>query len=117
MSAVFAGAAQTAIGPESRAPGTSAVRIWLYVLAFLVVVMVGVGGATRLTGSGLSITEWKPVTWRDPAALGRGLVGRVRALPCEFAVPEPQSRHEPPRVQVDLRLGMGPSPARAACSV
>ena len=28
----------------------------------LVLAMVVVGGATRLTGSGLSITEWKPVT-------------------------------------------------------
>ncbi|WP_019903845.1 COX15/CtaA family protein [Methylobacterium sp. 77] len=38
------------------------VRIWLYTLAVLVVAMVAVGGATRLTGSGLSITEWRPVT-------------------------------------------------------
>ncbi len=38
------------------------VRIWLGVMACLVVLMVLVGGATRLTDSGLSITEWKPVT-------------------------------------------------------
>ncbi len=38
------------------------VRIWLYVMAFLVLCMVVVGGATRLTESGLSITEWKPIT-------------------------------------------------------
>ncbi len=43
-----------------------AVRLWLYVLAALVVVMVAVGGATRLTGSGLSITEWRPVTGAIP---------------------------------------------------
>jgi cytochrome c oxidase assembly protein subunit 15 len=43
-----------------------AVRAWLYVLAGLVVAMVAVGGATRLTGSGLSITEWKPVTGALP---------------------------------------------------
>src|SRR3954451_21754673 len=49
-----------------RAPGASAVRIWLYALAALVVAMVAVGGATRLTGSGLSITEWKPVTGALP---------------------------------------------------
>jgi cytochrome c oxidase assembly protein subunit 15 len=42
------------------------VRRWLYVLAALVVAMVAVGGATRLTGSGLSITEWKPVTGAIP---------------------------------------------------
>ncbi len=35
-------------------------------LAALVVAMVVVGGATRLTGSGLSITEWRPVTGAIP---------------------------------------------------
>ncbi len=38
-----------------------AVRIWLLVIAAFVLAMVVVGGATRLTGSGLSITEWKPI--------------------------------------------------------
>ena len=42
------------------------VSIWLYALAALVVAMVAIGGATRLTGSGLSITEWKPVTGAVP---------------------------------------------------
>ena len=35
------------------------VRLWLYVVCLLVFAMVMVGGATRLTDSGLSITEWK----------------------------------------------------------
>ncbi|VTZ27824.1 Heme A synthase [Methylocella tundrae] len=39
-----------------------AVAIWLWTLAALVFLMVVVGGATRLTESGLSITEWKPLT-------------------------------------------------------
>ena len=38
------------------------VRIWLWIVAALVLLMVIVGGAVRLTESGLSITEWKPVT-------------------------------------------------------
>jgi heme a synthase len=38
------------------------VRIWLLLVAALVFAMVLVGGATRLTESGLSITQWKPVT-------------------------------------------------------
>jgi cytochrome c oxidase assembly protein subunit 15 len=38
-----------------------AVRLWLYAVAALVLAMVLVGGATRLTESGLSITEWRPV--------------------------------------------------------
>ncbi|UIY39616.1 COX15/CtaA family protein [Methylobacterium radiotolerans] len=45
---------------------SGAVRTWLYVVAALVVAMVAVGGATRLTGSGLSITEWRPVTGAIP---------------------------------------------------
>jgi cytochrome c oxidase assembly protein subunit 15 len=38
-----------------------AIKIWLYAVAALVLAMVLVGGATRVTESGLSITEWKPV--------------------------------------------------------
>jgi heme a synthase len=37
------------------------VAIWLFAVAAMVLAMVVVGGATRLTGSGLSITEWKPI--------------------------------------------------------
>ncbi len=43
-----------------------AIRVWLMVLFALVVVMIAVGGLTRLTDSGLSITEWKPVTGALP---------------------------------------------------
>jgi len=43
-----------------------AVRWWLMLLFALVVVMIAVGGLTRLTDSGLSITEWKPVTGALP---------------------------------------------------
>ena len=41
-------------------------RLWLGALALLIVAMILVGGATRLTDSGLSITEWKPVTGAIP---------------------------------------------------
>ena len=44
------------------APHARALRLWLCCVALLVVAMILVGGATRLTDSGLSITEWKPVT-------------------------------------------------------
>ena len=37
-------------------------RVWLIILLVLIVCMVVVGGMTRLTDSGLSIVEWKPVT-------------------------------------------------------
>lgn len=39
---------------------------WLLCVALLVVAMVAVGGATRLTDSGLSITEWKPLLGAIP---------------------------------------------------
>ena len=46
---------------ESPTLHARAIRLWLYAVAALVFAMVLVGGATRLTESGLSITEWKPV--------------------------------------------------------
>jgi cytochrome c oxidase assembly protein subunit 15 len=49
-----------------RATCSRAVRWWLLSIAALIVVMVLVGGATRLTESGLSIVEWKPVTGTLP---------------------------------------------------
>src|SRR5215471_10166352 len=44
----------------------AAVRWWLIGVAALIALMVLVGGATRLTESGLSIVEWKPVTGTLP---------------------------------------------------
>ncbi len=43
-----------------------AIRLWLFAVAALIFAMVLVGGATRLTESGLSIVEWKPVTGALP---------------------------------------------------
>lgn len=43
-----------------------AIRLWLIVLFAMVAAMIALGGATRLTGSGLSITEWAPVTGTLP---------------------------------------------------
>ncbi|WP_407966036.1 COX15/CtaA family protein [Bartonella sp. C271] len=37
------------------------IQIWLYAVLLLCLAIVLIGGATRLTGSGLSITEWKPI--------------------------------------------------------
>ena len=46
--------------------GNRAVAAWLWGTAALVFAMIVVGGATRLTGSGLSITEWKPILGAIP---------------------------------------------------
>ena len=45
---------------------SQSVAVWLFAVAVLIVAIVIVGGATRLTGSGLSITEWHPVTGAVP---------------------------------------------------
>lgn len=42
------------------------IRVWLGLLFVLVVAMITVGGLTRLTDSGLSITEWRPITGAVP---------------------------------------------------
>lgn len=44
-----------------------AIGVWLVVLAAMVFVMIVLGGLTRLTGSGLSMVEWQPITgWLPP---------------------------------------------------
>lgn len=42
------------------------VRVWLVLVILLVLAMIVVGGATRLTDSGLSITEWQPILGAIP---------------------------------------------------
>ncbi|MFZ2100445.1 MAG: COX15/CtaA family protein [Oricola sp.] len=61
--------APLAIRGRTKSPTTQAVelrhraqvRTWLYVMLLVLIALVVVGGATRLTDSGLSITEWKPI--------------------------------------------------------
>ncbi|NBD28857.1 MAG: heme A synthase [Alphaproteobacteria bacterium] len=50
----------------SRSGARGAIRLWLMSLFALVVVMIAVGGLTRLTDSGLSITEWAPLSGAVP---------------------------------------------------
>ncbi|NNC37616.1 MAG: COX15/CtaA family protein [Hyphomonadaceae bacterium] len=45
---------------------SSAVTLWLFIIMSLVIAIVVIGGATRLTNSGLSITEWRPVSGALP---------------------------------------------------
>ena len=68
---VGAGAATPAApvggGIDARPRGARrGVRLWLVTLFLLVAVMIAVGGLTRLTDSGLSITEWRPLTGALP---------------------------------------------------
>lgn len=59
--------------------GSRAVAIWLLVCAALIFAMVVVGGITRLTESGLSITEWKPVTGTFPPFTEEGWMAEFEA--------------------------------------
>ena len=52
--------------PVDSSAHLPAIRLWLLAVAALIALMVLVGGATRLTESGLSIVEWKPVTGTLP---------------------------------------------------
>ncbi|MGL6268788.1 MAG: COX15/CtaA family protein, partial [Chitinophagaceae bacterium] len=45
---------------------SSAVAIWLLIGVGMIVIQVLLGGITRLTGSGLSITEWQPILGAIP---------------------------------------------------
>lgn len=51
---------------RGRGGARRGIRIWLFILFALVFVMIAVGGLTRLTDSGLSITEWRPFTGAMP---------------------------------------------------
>lgn len=56
------------VGVIDKAPkgARGMIRLWLVMIFILVALMVLVGGLTRLTDSGLSITEWKPITGAVP---------------------------------------------------
>ncbi|MEM9901003.1 MAG: heme A synthase [Pseudomonadota bacterium] len=54
------------IDRAARTGARGAVRLWLIALFALVVIMIAVGGLTRLTDSGLSITEWAPLSGAIP---------------------------------------------------
>src|SRR5690349_12787142 len=67
-----------------RSDRSRAVAVWLLAVAVLVLAMVVVGGSTRLTGSGLSITQWKPISGVLPpmgAAEWQAEFARYQAIP------------------------------------
>lgn len=52
--------------PQATSAHDAAVAAWLWAIAAIVFLMIIVGGATRLTDSGLSITEWRPILGAIP---------------------------------------------------
>ena len=70
--------------PATTQARRRAIRLWLLAVAGLMVVTLLVGGATRLTESGLSIVEWKPVTGIVPpldAAAWQAEFDKYQAIP------------------------------------
>ncbi|NKB50363.1 MAG: heme A synthase [Alphaproteobacteria bacterium] len=65
--------------PGRAAGNNRAIAAWLFTMAAMVLVMVSIGGITRLTGSGLSIVEWRPLMGFLPP-LSDGEWARVFAL-------------------------------------
>jgi heme a synthase len=77
--------ASTAAAPPSQ------LRFWLFFISLLVFAMVLVGGATRLTNSGLSITEWQPLAGIFPpmnAADWQILFDKYKQIP-QFNISNP----------------------------
>lgn len=76
--------ARGVIDRGGSAGARAGIRIWMMILFALVVVMIAVGGLTRLTDSGLSITEWRPLTGALPPmseAAWQSEFDKYRAIP------------------------------------
>lgn len=74
------------------AKGVGLVRAWLLVVAVMVYAMILVGGATRLTDSGLSITEWRPLLGAIPpmtAADWNAAFDKYRTMTAQAATVNP----------------------------
>lgn len=69
---------------STDSPRRKAIAAWLFAVAGMVVLMIVLGGVTRLTHAGLSMVEWRPVTgWLPPtdAAQWEDAFARYRAYP------------------------------------
>ena len=86
---------------------------WLFTVAGFVVLMVLVGGLTRLTDSGLSITEWQPISGALPplnAADWEVAFAKYREIP-EYQLVNAGMSLE--AFKGDLLVGVGTPPIRA----
>ena len=103
-------------GPTDFCPKPQNRRIWLLAVAALILAMVAVGGLTRLTGSGLSITQWDPIMGAVPPmsdAQWQDAFAKYQLIP--------QYRLENHGMSLEgfkahLLVGMGAPFARAGCS-
>ena len=106
------------------------VALWLFLCAGMVFAMVVIGGITRLTESGLSIVEWKPLLWyvrdrrrtdaeylvdfvefgREPGGLQTMHDWQQQEAPARFAI---EKLTQPGDVVLDPFLGSGTTLAAA----
>ena len=99
---------------ERTAASRLRVAAWLFVCCAMIFLMVVIGGITRLTLSGLSITEWQPVTGIVPPLSAADWAGGIRQIPADPAIQTAERRDEPRRVQDDLPVGIHPPPVGPA---
>jgi heme a synthase len=76
---------------SSASNNVPAVRAWLLVVAAMIFLTLVVGGATRLTESGLSITEWKPISGILPPLSDAAWQAEFKAYQ---AIPQYQERNK-----------------------
>ncbi len=96
--AAIAAPGNPSANPFVPAKGVALVRAWLLVIAGLVYAMILVGGATRLTDSGLSITEWRPLLgaippmsdadWADAFAKYQSMTAQYHAVNPDMTLAE-----------------------------
>src|ERR1700712_3941928 len=83
MASTLSLAGRAAPAARAAAPNRP-VALWLFCVCFMLLVMISLGGATRLTGSGLSIMEWAPLMGALPPlseAEWRRLYGLYQQIP------------------------------------
>jgi cytochrome c oxidase assembly protein subunit 15 len=96
MSEAVTPARRTFLRDEVPARAVPYIRIWLLAIAVMVYAMILVGGATRLTDSGLSITEWRPLLgaippmndadWADAFAKYRSMTAQFHQINSDMTV-------------------------------
>jgi cytochrome c oxidase assembly protein subunit 15 len=73
--------------------GTQKVGYWLLLGVFMIFIQVILGGITRLTGSGLSITEWDVIKGTLPPFKFRTMDRSLQQIQANPAIRSPKRRH------------------------
>ena len=89
------------------------VRRWLLSCLILIAGIVLVGGATRLTGSGLSMVDWRPIMGSIPPITAAAWDATFNAYQQSPEFQKNQLQHDIKRIQIHLLLGIHSPHARA----